>query len=171
MCFVTIKSQNREDARREVEAYKKMAREEFGREVAVWTVGMVVQRETREAAKEYLNYFAVENEDKASVDAWIAQLTQQVRGLDNKNLVSPEQRMRMAASAGGALLIGAAEDVANGIERLSDLGIDGCLLAWNNFDDGLQRFNESVMPLLEQRGLREPFAPTATAGTGLTSSA
>jgi hypothetical protein len=43
------------------------------------------------------------------------------------------------------------------------MGIDGCLLAWNNFDDGLKRWNEGVMPILEKRGLREPFNPAAAA--------
>jgi hypothetical protein len=32
------------------------------------------------------------------------------------------------------------------------------LLSWFDFADGIKRLNEEVLPLLEQRGLREPFA-------------
>ena len=46
------------------------------------------------------------------------------------------------------------------ITKLNELGIDGILISWFDFHDGLERFNEGVLPLLEQRGLREPFRPT-----------
>ena len=54
-------------------------------------------------------------------------------------------------------MVGSAIDIADQITALSELGIDGILLSWFDFDDGVKRFAEEVMPLLEKRRLREPF--------------
>ena len=64
---------------------------------------------------------------------------------------------RLVVAVGGNPIVGSAADVADQLEALSELGIDGVLLSWFDFEDGLKRFNEGVMPLLERRGLREPF--------------
>ncbi|MEJ0070948.1 MAG: hypothetical protein WDO24_21950 [Pseudomonadota bacterium] len=42
---------------------------------------------------------------------------------------------------------------------LSDCGLDGTLLTWVDYEDGMRRFNRDVLPLLEKAGLRAPFAP------------
>ena len=55
--------------------------------------------------------------------------------------------------------MGSATDVADGLEALHEKGVDGILTFWFDFDDGMARFGEGVMPLLEARGLREPFTP------------
>jgi len=44
---------------------------------------------------------------------------------------------------------------------LSDSGIDGLLISWVNFEDGLKRLAADVLPLLEVRGLRQTFRPCA----------
>jgi alkanesulfonate monooxygenase SsuD/methylene tetrahydromethanopterin reductase-like flavin-dependent oxidoreductase (luciferase family) len=45
------------------------------------------------------------------------------------------------------------------LEAISETGVDGILLSWFNFEKGLKVFSETVLPILEQRGLREPFRP------------
>jgi alkanesulfonate monooxygenase SsuD/methylene tetrahydromethanopterin reductase-like flavin-dependent oxidoreductase (luciferase family) len=140
-----------------IQSYKTLAREQFGREVTVWTQVPVVQRDTRPAAEEFLNYFAVEHEDRKSVDGWSAGITAEARGLNNEQA----RFARLVIAVGGNPIVGTAADVADQFEALSELGIDGILLSWFDFEDGLKRFNEGVMPLLEQRGLRQPFRTTA----------
>jgi pyrimidine oxygenase len=52
-------------------------------------------------------------------------------------------------------LIGGPETVADFIEDMADNGdFDGMLYSFPDFIDGLERFNDLVMPLLRKRGLR-----------------
>jgi alkanesulfonate monooxygenase SsuD/methylene tetrahydromethanopterin reductase-like flavin-dependent oxidoreductase (luciferase family) len=141
----------------EIDGYKQLARDQFGREVGVWTQIPIVQRQTRQEAEDFLNYFAVEHEDRGAVDAWMAGMASETRGLSGEQPSIP----RLAIACGGPPVVGTATDIADQITRLSENGIDGILLSWFDFHDGLERFNEGVMPLLEQRGLREPFRPGA----------
>ena len=136
---------------------RRLAREEFGREVGIWTQGPVVQRETRQEAEEFLNYFAVQHEDRATVDAWVARNRQGIAHLKNdRRRIS---RVLLLPS-GGNPMVGSATDVADQLEALSELGIDGILLSWFDFENGLKKFSETVLPILEQRGLRAPFRPS-----------
>ena len=65
------------------------------------------------------------------------------------------------AGAGGNILMGTAEDIAEQMQVLSDAGLDGVLCTWVDFHDGLRRFTADLMPLLERRGLRAPFRRAA----------
>ena len=53
-------------------------------------------------------------------------------------------------------MIGTSEMIADGLQMLSDVGFNGSLLSWVDYETGLRRFDAEVMPLLEQRGLRAP---------------
>jgi alkanesulfonate monooxygenase SsuD/methylene tetrahydromethanopterin reductase-like flavin-dependent oxidoreductase (luciferase family) len=154
VCFLILRSEDPAEIAPQIAAYKQMARRDYGREVQVWTYAYCVQRETRAEAEDYLEHFAVRNEDGPSLDAWTAGLGGQTK------ILSPEAlgafRKRFAAGAGGSGLVGTAEDIAARLDQLSEAGLDGVLLTWVDFTDGLRRFGE-VMPLLEARGLRAPF--------------
>ena len=149
-CFVTTRV-----TASDIAGYKKMAREEFGREIAVWMQIPIAQRRTREEAQEHLNYFAVQHEDAASVDGWSQGIAIESRSLTNEAI----RYSRLVVAAGGEPVVGSATDVADQIEALSEKGVDGIMCAWFDFEDGLERLTGEVFPLLEQRGLREPFQP------------
>lgn len=157
MCFVILRSEDLEEAARQITTYKTTARKEFGREVQVWTYVYVVQRDTVAEAEAYLQHYAVTQEDSESLDAWNKGLGEQTK------VVSPEGmaafRKRFAAGGGGSGLVGTAETIAARLHALSDAGLDGALLTWVDFADGMARFNRDVLPLLEARGLRAPFGP------------
>lgn len=159
VCFLILRSEDAADIAAQIASYKQMAQERFGRKVQVWTYAFCVQRDTREEAARYLDYFSVENEDGPSVDAWSAGV-----GSQTKILPSPEAvrafRQRFAAGAGGSALVGTATDIAARLEVLSDAGLDGVLLTWVDFVDGLHRFIGAVLPQLVARGLRAPVPPT-----------
>jgi pyrimidine oxygenase len=67
----------------------------------------------------------------------------------------------------GVPFVGGPESVADMIEELAvDGDLDGFLFIFPDFIDGLTRFSEQVMPLLQLRGLRRltpPFAAPAAA--------
>jgi hypothetical protein len=37
----------------------------------------------------------------------------------------------------------------------SAAGLDGITLSWVNYEEGLTQFNETLLPLMKQAGLRE----------------
>ena len=141
-----------------VASYKTLAREEFGRDLAVWTQIPVVQRSTRDEAEMFLNYFANEHEDVESVDAWVKGINAESRDMKGENA----KFNRVDVSCGGPPVVGTAQDVADKLAEVSERGIDGVLLSWFDFDDGLTRFTEEVVPLLEKAGLRDPFTSSAS---------
>jgi len=159
MCFVMLKTDDLATCRKQIDEYKQYALEEFGRKVQVWTYTPVIQRETRKEAEAYLHHFAVEHADNESIDAWTAGLAAQTRILSPKEL--QEFRVRFAAGAGGSILMGTAGDIADTLEMYSEAGLDGALLTWVDFFDGLGRFTADVLPILEARGLRAPFTAQA----------
>lgn len=149
-CFVTS-----ELTKEEIASYRKVAREQFGREIGVWAQIPILQRKTRAEAEEALNYFAVQNEDGPAVDGWQSGALAESRSLTNETV----KLTRLMFATGGVPILGSARDIADQIEALSEKGLDGILSAWTDFDDGLPRFIGEVFPLLEQRGLRKPFQP------------
>jgi FMNH2-dependent dimethyl sulfone monooxygenase len=152
ICFLLLHSEEPAEWRKQIAAYKKFARDEFGRDVQVWTYAPVVQRDTMAEAKAYLNYYAVEHQDRDSVDGWIAGNA----ATGNSMSLEMLQRLRTHLAAGG----GGSQDR---LHQLSDAGLDGILFTWLDFIDGMSRFNRDVLPLLEARKLRAPFMSEAPA--------
>ena len=165
MCFIGLRSETLEGIRDEVEAYRRTARDRFGREVQVWTPTTVVQRETQKEADDYLEYYAVTHQDRESVDGLISIATPEVRNMP------PEMwealRARFAAGFGGFPLVGTTERIFETLNMLSSAGLDGVLLTWVDYVDGVNRFNRDVLPLLEQAGLRRPFARISRAASAV----
>ena len=155
MCFVIIKSEDPAKIRAEVDSYKKTAREEFGRDIQVWSYGFVVQRETQDEADEYLHHYSVVCEDTEMADGWMAMQKEQTQLMPLEAL--PAFRQRFVAGAGGFPLVGTPDRIAERLANLSACGIDGMLLTWVDYVDGLRRFNQEVLPRLERAGLREPY--------------
>lgn len=158
LCFVILTGDDPDGWRTQINAYKRTA-QEYGRSVQVWTYAPCIQRPTQDAAEAYLHHYAVAMEDTDSVDAWSAGLQAQT------GIIPPGQvaafRKRFAAGAGGTILVGTAERIADRMEAMAAAGLDGVLLTWVDFVDGIARFADGVLPLLERRGLRQPFAPDA----------
>jgi alkanesulfonate monooxygenase SsuD/methylene tetrahydromethanopterin reductase-like flavin-dependent oxidoreductase (luciferase family) len=63
------------------------------------------------------------------------------------------------------ILFGTPDIVAEELQRYSESGIDGILLVFPEWEQGLERFRRLVLPLLEEAGLREPLAGFEQAGS------
>jgi dimethylsulfone monooxygenase len=139
----------------EIEQYKALARDEFGREISIWTNASVVQRDTVAEAEDYLRYYTQTMLDEPSINEMIATMIRE----NNWNADDPKvafMRQRMAGGSGYPV-VGDAERIADELALMVDAGIDGVLMTWVDPLDGLQRFNSSVLPLLEAKGLRDRF--------------
>ena len=61
-----------------------------------------------------------------------------------------------SGGVGWGAATGAAEaDIAERIAALSEAGVDGLLMTWLDYENGLARFGDEVLPRLEKAGLRE----------------
>ena len=57
LVFTVIRTGGLEECRAHVQAYHRLAREEYGREVRVWTVANIVRGETEQAARDFYRYY------------------------------------------------------------------------------------------------------------------
>jgi alkanesulfonate monooxygenase SsuD/methylene tetrahydromethanopterin reductase-like flavin-dependent oxidoreductase (luciferase family) len=72
----------------------------------------------------------------------------------------PPERLKAYQEAfiagwGGFPLVGTKEQIVEGLHNLSRAGLDGVLLAWPRFEQGMRQFRDVTYPLLVQAGLRD----------------
>jgi dimethylsulfone monooxygenase len=155
LVFTVIRTGGLEEVRAHVQAYHKLAREEYGREVRVWTVANIVQGETEQEARDFYRYYVHEKGDWAAAQNMIDVFAAEI---NSRNI--PPERLKAYQEAfiagwGGFPLIGTKEQIVDGLRNLSRAGLDGVLLAWPRFEQGMREFRDVTYPLLVQAGLRE----------------
>jgi alkanesulfonate monooxygenase SsuD/methylene tetrahydromethanopterin reductase-like flavin-dependent oxidoreductase (luciferase family) len=130
------------------------ARERYGREMGVFTLGHVVCRPTQKEAEEFLHYYADEHADWEAVDNLM-----ELQGLHAQSF-SKEMletfRGRFAAGHGSCPLIGTPDMVAEEISRFANAGFAGMTVAFVDYVDELGYFAQEVLPRLEDQGIRQP---------------
>jgi len=144
-----------------VDQVRALARE-YGREVSVWMSSSIVCRPTEREAWDYLDYYAVEQADMpALASLWREpDLVGRLKGLSGSERKS-ELRRLVAGSFWMQVLVGTPEQLAERMLQLSRAGIDGLNMTFVNYQDELVQVIRDVLPLLEQAGLRHPFAAAA----------
>ena len=153
MAFIIPQNYDLEDNRRVIEEYRRLAREEYGRSIQIWSYAYVVQRETEKQAREYLNYYATEKGDRIAA----ANLLNAGGGgvKDNMEASAYEELLfHIMAGWRGFPLVGTSNQVAEGLKDLSDIGLDGCLLVWAEYQAGMQQFETETLPILKEMDLR-----------------
>lgn len=110
---------------------------------------MVICKETREEAHRYADAIASMPDIGSIVN------------YDNRHKSGdahgwPEHVPADRVLGGHVQIIGSPEDVADQLEGLSNAGIHGVQVGFYDYESELEFFIERVIPILEQRGLREP---------------
>lgn len=123
--------------------------EGYGRSLQVWMSAACVCADTDAAAEQLIERYQSHADTAAARNSldWTmggAQMPPEVREIQQKS----------SASTPGYPLVGSAERVAEDIAALHDAGIDGLAIVWMNYTEGLTRFAEQVMPLLQANGVR-----------------
>jgi len=164
MNFVILKDRTYlEGAGMQIAHLKTMARS-HGRESRIWIHVYVVCRETEKEAKDYLNYYVYEKGDWEAAGNLLKIFGMQTETLDNETLES--HKAHFIAGHGGYPLVGTAEQIVEELGKLADIGVDGCLISWVDYKNELKQWIDEVLPLTEQAGLREPFAPALVPSLG-----
>lgn len=143
-----------DDAKASVDRVREKARS-YGRDVQVWTQAYVVCRDSEAEAKAFYDHYVHELGDQDAADRLMHHMGLETQHLGPKNF--ERARERFMAGWGGVGLVGTAEQIVERFVRIADAGYAGCVLLFPLWEEGLERFERDVLPLMEQAGLREPF--------------
>ena len=150
--FSTTSRGTLDETAKHVERVKAAARES-GREIDVYTVGVITCRKTTKEAEDYYRHCVIDNADWGAVDRILG-----MRGVTAANQAPGEfQKIRnhTANGLGGLPLIGDPDSVAKDLARLSAVGLTGIAVSLVNYADELPYFCDEVLPRLVRLGLRE----------------
>lgn len=132
---------------------KKLAWDEYHREINTFTTSFVVCRPTEKEAWDFYNHYVRENGDDEVTD-----IICELFNIDTASQ-SPEFnkkfRENFIAGWGGYALVGTPEQVAEKLINIAKSGVSGTLLSFVDYMTEMPYFNEQVMPLLEQAGVRK----------------
>ena len=126
---------------------------EQGRELGVYTVGVVTCRPTKKQAQEYYHHSIVEHADWSAVDGILA-----LKNISPQTVPMPEyvlKRNQYAQGMGGLPIVGDPDFVAQQLADLSQAGLTGIGVSLVNYADELPFFCDEVLPRLARMGVRE----------------
>jgi alkanesulfonate monooxygenase SsuD/methylene tetrahydromethanopterin reductase-like flavin-dependent oxidoreductase (luciferase family) len=155
LVYTVIRTGGLDECRAHVQAYHRLAREDYGREVRVWTLANIVQGETEKAARAFYDDYV---HRKGDWDAARNMIDTFMLEINARNV--PPERIKPLQEAfiqgwGGIPLIGTKEQIVDGLAALSRAGLDGVLLCWPRFEQGMREFRDVTYPLVKQAGLRD----------------
>ncbi len=157
--FIILGGHDLAGARKQIQAYKKLAREEFGRDLKVWCYSYVSVAETLAEAKKQVDRYVIEHGDDQACDNIVKELGIQT------GIFTPEQadqfRYHFKAGWAGFPLVGTPSMMVEHLDMLSEAGLDGICLSWLDYNSGIKQWNAEVMPLLERANLRQAYKPAA----------
>lgn len=149
--FTTASRVSVDETREKVQSIKAQAAE-YGREIDVYTVGVVTLRKTQKEAEDYYRYAVIDNAD------WNA-----VRDILALKKISPEtvgqeeydvKRRQYANGMGGLPIVGDPDKVASMFADMHRGGLRGVAISMVNYKDELPLFVEEVLPRLRKMGVR-----------------
>jgi alkanesulfonate monooxygenase SsuD/methylene tetrahydromethanopterin reductase-like flavin-dependent oxidoreductase (luciferase family) len=149
---VDIGQRTPEGMAEKVAQFKRLAREEYDRDIQVWANAYIVEGDTEADANAYLDYYANTHGDWEAAENLVNGL------LGGSASYAPETMAQMKfhfiAGWGGYPIVGTQAQVVDSLVALSDTGLDGVLLSWPRYIEDMRRFQENTYPLLVEAGLR-----------------
>jgi alkanesulfonate monooxygenase SsuD/methylene tetrahydromethanopterin reductase-like flavin-dependent oxidoreductase (luciferase family) len=152
MVYVVFGNHDFADCKGKVDAYRNLARKEYGRDIQVWSYAYVVQGETEKEAQDYFDYYVNQHGDWEAATNWVNTMIANAKTLPKEVLA--EMKKHFIAGWGGYPIIGTPEQIVEGLETMSKIGLDGTLLNFPRYIDDMRRFQTQVYPLVQQAGLR-----------------
>ncbi|QXQ08447.1 LLM class flavin-dependent oxidoreductase [Sphingosinicellaceae bacterium] len=137
----------------EVVDLKARARD-AGRDIEVLTFAHVVCRPTEREALDYVARFAGDAIDMPALDNLVRLQFAHAQSFPHDLLALIRDRMGMGH--GGYPLIGTPEQVAEGLIALHAAGLGGTTLSFVDYAEEFPYFRDTVLPMLEAAGLRQP---------------
>lgn len=152
VAFIVPQDPRPEAIKQQVDEYRQLARDRYGREIEVWMSSYVVQRDSVEEAQAYVDDYVLVQGDPEGVESFMSSNVGNAETWPKE--IFQHVSYGIAAGYGGYPLLGTAEDIASRMTALSDAGVDGFLMTWLDYEGGLSAFDDGVLPLLQDAGLR-----------------
>ena len=149
--FTNAKSRARDETQAKVRDIKAQAAQ-YGREIDVYTVGVVTCRPTKADAVAYYRHCVVENADWSAVDLILAK--KNITPQNHSPAEFQERRNGYAQGMGGIPIVGDPDEVASVLAELAETGVRGIGISFVNYADELPYFCDEVLPRLRKLGLR-----------------
>jgi alkanesulfonate monooxygenase SsuD/methylene tetrahydromethanopterin reductase-like flavin-dependent oxidoreductase (luciferase family) len=140
-----------EDTKQRVIAAKEEARS-HGRELDVYTVGVITCRKTQKEAEDYYQYAFHDNGDWSAVDGILGRKRISVATVGEEEF--QRQRQGYVNGMGGLIMVGDPDRIANILADLSRAGLRGIGFSFVNYLKELPFFCDEVLPRLERMGIR-----------------
>lgn len=142
-----------EEVKAKIDAFKALARDEYSRDIRVWTLAYIVQEDTEKEAQRFLDYYVREKGDWAGAGNLVRSM-----GIGDNQSIPAEMleamKFHFIAGWSGRPIVGTSETVAAQLIELADIGADGILLSWPRYLDDMARFQKETHPLLVEAGAR-----------------
>jgi FMNH2-dependent dimethyl sulfone monooxygenase len=140
-----------ESGRAYVDKAKAHARDNYDRDLRLLGNATVICRDTKAEAVRYRDHI-LEMGDRVAARNSLKEF-----GIGSESFSEELRQMEdeWIVRMGSYPLYGTPEEVAEGLLALSEIGLDGVMLASLDYYDELGIFNERVMPLLVEMGLRD----------------
>jgi dimethylsulfone monooxygenase len=149
--FTNASRTSMEDNAAEVKAAKDEARAQ-GRELDVYSVGVVTCRPTQKEAEEYYHHAMIDNGDWSAVDAILAKKKISVATVGEEEF--QRQRQGYINGMGGLIMVGDPDQIAKTLADLNRAGLRGIGFSFVNYLKELPYFRDEVLPRLERLGVR-----------------
>ena len=155
LVYTVIRTGGLDECRAHVQAYHKLAREQYGRDIRVWTLCNIVMGETEQEARDFYNDYVHKRGDWEAARNMVETFS-----LDINQRNVPPERIKPLQEAfiqgwGGLPVVGTKAQVVDALTTLSKAGLDGVLVAFPRYQQGLTEFRDVIYPLLKQAGLRD----------------
>ena len=136
-----------------VAQFKRLAREEYGRDIQVWVNAYIVEGDTEADANAFLDYYANQHGDWEAATNLVDGLMGGSASYDPQTM--EQMKLHFIAGWGGYPIVGTQAQVVDSLIALSATGLDGVLLSWPRYIEGMREFRDVTYPLLKQAGLRD----------------
>ncbi len=121
----------------------------------MWTHACVVEGDTEKEAKEFYDYYVHQKGDWEAAQNVIDTMSAEINQKDMPRERHKAMSEMFIAGWGGHPLVGSREQIVEKLAGLSRMGMDGVLLSWPRFEDGMRAFRDKTLPLIKQAGLRD----------------
>ena len=142
---------------------KAMARERYGKELKVFGVGHVTCADTESEARRQYDHIIHERGDWDAAQSAITKLMANSQTIDYESAETRRLMEGLIRAFFAAPLTGTPEQVVEMMREQADAGLEGMALTWNDYDAGIVQYQEQLLPLLVQAGLRTPVSVPAGA--------
>ncbi len=129
---------------------------EHGREIDVFSVGVITCKPTQAEAEDYYRHCVIDEADWNAVDSILAMKDVSPETVGEEEFA--RRRSHQAHGMGGIPIVGDPDAVAEKLIGLAGAGIRGMGISFVNYLDELPFFCDEVLPRLEAAGLREARA-------------